>query len=245
MTFPPAREPKTHEDFLNLLPDGLRSFIDREVAAGNGIAEAGLGFPAAPVGVWIKLTTGFRTAGGAVEDVAGGEGALPVGAVYRRRPQWTWPAECTDAARHFFILSGPEEAPVLPKGREKPLLPDLKRIPRASPPRPPVVSVPLFGYADKFDEAGLQGRVSRALEKHLGLNLDAASWEVIRAEVGEDGLALAKEIDCYANRAEFWQNARSADRAYEQVQRDLANRYPYLSAGAIQRLSTRAAWSWR
>lgn len=246
MMFPPLREPKTQEDFVNLLPGGLRAFLERELSAGNRVAEMGTGFPAAPVGVWIRLARGFRTVREAEEDTAGGGGgALPEGVVHRRRPQWQWPAECTDKARHFFILSGPEEALAALKGREKPRLPDLKRIGRHPPPRPPVVPTPVFGYADKFDEAGFQARVSASLEKHLGLSFDAASWEAIRAEVGEAGLALAKEIDGYANRAEFWQNARAHDRAYEQVQRDLADRYPYLSAGAIQRLSTRAAWGWR
>jgi hypothetical protein len=236
MAFPPAREPTTHADFLDRLPPGLRTFIDGELAAGNRIAETGTGFPAAPVGVWIVLAEAFRTP---VER-------LPQDVVYRVRPHWTWPAECTDPARHFFVLPAPGSSPPPPP---RPLGPTgevaAPAARAAGPIRQGEPSAATFGYADEFDRAGLERRVSAAIAHRLGLMWNEETEAAIRADVGEDGLALVKEIDAFANRPEFWQSAPSTDRAHDRVQRDLKNKYPFLSAPAVQRLATRAAWGWR
>src|SRR5687767_5014555 len=164
MTFPFGPEPKTPADFLDRLPPGLRAFIDGELAAGNWIAETGTGFPAAPVGVWIVLAEGFRTS---VER-------LPENVVYRVRPHWTWPAECTDPARHFFVLPAAGSAPPSepPPPPETP--PPARSVagprevadspsPARSPERGGVPPVTTFGYADEFDRAGLERRVSAAI----------------------------------------------------------------------------------
>ncbi len=216
MTFPPAHNPESVDDYLALLPAGLRAFVEREVLAGNAIVETGTGFPAAPVGVWLKLSKGFETMGA----------PLPEGVVHRRRPDWMWPAECTDAPQHFFILSGTE--------------------PPAPPPEvicePPVGT---FSGNDKIDQWAMDVRVSDAIAEHLGLMWNAEMEKAIVDRVGVEGLARVKAIDAYADRMEFWTEARDNMRAYEQMKKDLADKFPFLSRAAIERLATRGAWSWR
>jgi hypothetical protein len=90
----------------------------------------------------------------------------------------------------------------------------------------------------------LDHRVSEAIAKHVGLMWGQQDDEAIRAEVGEEGLKRAREIDAFANRAELWTQG-DGDQNYRQVQKELAGKYPFLSKDAIQRLSTRAAWGWR
>jgi hypothetical protein len=237
MTFPSRREPQSREEFLVLLPAGLRAFVERELAAGNAVAETGTGFPAAPVGVWIRMEKYFQTAAG----------DLPEGVVFGERPHDPSPAECTDPRRHFFVLSGPEV--VAKKARPKPAPPRLERVvPKQVLPRKeetPVFSAGSFGYADMVDRAALQGRVSGAIERHLGLMWDEKRREAVREEVGEEGLALVQEIDAFANRAEFWTRVSSTDRGYAEMQRLLRERYGFLSEGAVRRVATRAAWGWR
>jgi hypothetical protein len=226
-------DPKTPDEFLALLPPGLRAFIDREFAAGNAIAETGTGFPSPPVGVWIKLQKGFLTL----------KTPLPDGVVHRDRPHWTWPAECTDPARHFFVLAGAHPAPQgaypTTKPRFRPSKPEFTGHKTAF--RPP----PAFSGKDMVDQYSEDRRVGDAIAAHLGLMWDKKTEAALLAAVGQDGLARAKEIDAFANRAEIWTTARTHDEAYQRTQRDLADKFPFLSPAAIQRLSTRAAWGWR
>jgi len=111
----------------------------------------------------------------------------------------------------------------------------------ANPSKPP----PTFGYADMFDLDALQKKVSKAIAAHLGLMWDKKTEAAIKAEVGDEGWAMVREIDDFANRADFWQYAPSHDRAYQNIQSQLASKYPFRSQPAISRLATRAAWGWR
>jgi hypothetical protein len=223
MTFPRQQEPSTIEEHLALLPPGLREFVRRETEAGNTIVRAGTGFPAAPVGVWIKMSSPFRS------DLR----HLPEGTVHRDRPHWTWSAECTDPPRHSFVLA--KALPVPPEYRPKPVF---HPTPVSAPPTIP------FSGMENVDKWSDDLRVSESIARHLGLMWSPEIEAAIRAEVGESGLARVREIDEFANRAEVW-TVGNHDRNYQRIQRELADRFPFLSPAAIQRLATRAAWSWR
>jgi len=95
--------PAAFADVVDRLPPGLRSILDRELAAGNGIEEAGGGHPAAPAGLWLRLKEAF----GPVPE------PLPDDVGHYRRNGSTWCSEYSDSKRHFFLLD-PPVAPVDP-----------------------------------------------------------------------------------------------------------------------------------
>jgi hypothetical protein len=211
-------DPKTPEEFVALLPARLRAFLEREIAAGNEIGETGTGFPAPPVGVWIKMKKGFMT----------GKEKLPEGVLYRQGRPGEFPAECRDARAHFFVIGGPE-----------PVSQDKSQVNEAAP----VVSG--YDWQEKAEAYARDQHVGEAIGKHLGLSWDAQTDEAILAEVGEEGLRRAKEIDAYAQRAEFWTREQDNMRGYQRMQRELADKFPFLPQKAVTKLATRAAWSWR
>jgi hypothetical protein len=92
------------ETELAAFPAGLRQLVEAELAAGNGIAELGHGFPAAPCGAYILLeravTTRPRAASGELH--------------FHDRIGNSYSGEFTDAVRHFFVLEPPHPPPPEP-----------------------------------------------------------------------------------------------------------------------------------
>jgi hypothetical protein len=78
-------------------PDALRGLIEAELEAGNEITELAGGFPAPPVGAYVKLskpvTTRPRESAGDVD--------------FFDRNGSDYSGEFTDAKRHFFVLEPP------------------------------------------------------------------------------------------------------------------------------------------
>jgi hypothetical protein len=228
MDFLSRKQPQTPAEHVALLPLALRTVVERELAAGNTIADAGSGFPAAPVGLWVKLARPFLTA----------SDEPPPGALYRTRAHWTWPAEFTDPQRHNFVICLPDpnaseaEAtrqpvshPAAPKAHPRPASPP----PLPAPPPPPHLPHDLINHA---------------IEHHLSLWFTPESEAAITAEVGAEGLALIKEISDFANTPAFWMEGTNMQ-CYYAVQSKLATRYPFLTSAAITRIATSAAWGWK
>ena len=92
----------------------------------------------------------------------------------------------------------------------------------------------------------MEESVNRAIEAHYGtLGLTAEAAEAIRDRAGPDALEKVREISSFANTPEHWIYAESHDRAYRDVQRLLRERFPFLSADALQRVATSAAYGWK
>ncbi len=87
---------------LASFPAVLRELVEAELAAGNCIAAIESGFPAAPVGLSVKLTQPLlsrpRESGGGLD--------------FYERNNSSYLGEITDAQRHFFVLEPP--APPMP-----------------------------------------------------------------------------------------------------------------------------------
>jgi len=80
------------------LPTALQWVVARELDSGNTIAEVGHSFPAAPVGVYVKMSGPL-----AVPDQR-----LPADARYAERPSGSaWLHEYTDEKRHSFVIDTP------------------------------------------------------------------------------------------------------------------------------------------
>jgi hypothetical protein len=85
-------------------PTALRELVEAELAAGNEIAEISGGFPAAPVGCYVKLTQRVTTRP---------RTKTPEIDFYERNmPDYS--GEFTDAQRHFFVLEPPAPPPPPP-----------------------------------------------------------------------------------------------------------------------------------
>jgi len=228
-----TRKLTTIDDHVNVLPESLRALVRRELDAGNTIAEAGTGFPAPPVGVWVKLAKPFLTS----------DQPPPEGVTFRIRPHHSWPAEFTDEPRHHFVICEPGEVKLAP--RPKPVEPPR---PPEPPPRTPASTFDRDAYADPAPRPVLpdqgQAAINAAIERHLGLWWTPEKEAAVAADVGSAGLALVKEIAAWAEAPEFWQYA-DQDGAYRDTQARLRERYPFLSPAAVQRLANRAAYGWK
>lgn len=101
---------------LGKFPSPLRSLVEAELAAGNGIAAIENGFPAAPCGASIKLA-----------KAVAGERRRSTGEMsFYERNNSSYAGEFTTPERHFFVL----EPPLPP-----PPYPDMDAIRRALEPR--------------------------------------------------------------------------------------------------------------
>ena len=89
--------PEEFREVVESLPSVLRALLDAELAAGNEIAEVGHGFPAPPVGAYVKLaqpvTTRPRVSGGGLK--------------FRDFNSSIYSGEFTDERGFFFILEPP------------------------------------------------------------------------------------------------------------------------------------------
>lgn len=86
--------------------------------------------------------------------------------------------------------------------------------------------------------------MSAAIEAHCGLMWTTEVERALRDAVGDDGVALAKEIHAFADDGAFWTGTDDPD-PYGRMQALLRARYPFLSHGAVVRMATAGAWSWR
>jgi hypothetical protein len=126
--------PKEFLKDFEAFPAVLRALLDAELAAGNRIAEIGHGFPAPPVGAWIKLAKPLAS-----RPRVSGDG---IDFYDRNMPSYS--GEITDAKRFFFLLEPPhppEPAPDMDairaaiQARQAAALADLLK-PKASKPKP-------------------------------------------------------------------------------------------------------------
>jgi len=85
------------------LPSSLQWVVTRELEAGNTIADVGHCFPAAPIGVYVKMH----------RPLALPDHRLPADARYAERPAGSdWLREYTDEKRHSFVIdTSPPYAP--------------------------------------------------------------------------------------------------------------------------------------
>jgi hypothetical protein len=88
-------------------------------------------------------------------------------------------------------------------------------------------------------------KISRAIERLFGLWWTEEMKEAIRREVGAEGLAEIEEMSAFANQPDLWIHAPSTERAYDEVQILLREKYPSLSDAAVTRLATAAAYGWK
>jgi hypothetical protein len=80
------------------LPPALQWVVTRELEARNTIADTGHCFPAAPVGVYVKMN----------RSLALPDHRLPADARYAERPAGSaWIREYTDEKRHSFVIDTP------------------------------------------------------------------------------------------------------------------------------------------
>jgi hypothetical protein len=89
--------PKEFLKDLEAFPVVLRRLLAAELAAGNEIAQVGHGFPAPPVGAWVKLAKPLLTRPRASSD----------GIDFYDRNTRSYSGEITDAKRFFFLLEPP------------------------------------------------------------------------------------------------------------------------------------------
>ena len=89
--------PEAVREELERFPPVLLELLEAELAAGNSIVEVGHGFPAPPVGAYIKLaravTTRPRATGGGLK--------------FRDFNSSIYSGEFTDGQRHYFVLEPP------------------------------------------------------------------------------------------------------------------------------------------
>ncbi len=82
---------------LAAFPAALRKLIEDELNAGNGIAEVSSGFPAPPVGAYVKLENPVSTRPHESAD----------GVVFYDRNSSSYSGEFTDENRFYFVLEPP------------------------------------------------------------------------------------------------------------------------------------------
>jgi len=85
---------ETFEQRLAAFPADLRALVDAELAAGNVILEVAGGFPAPPVGAWVKLAKPITTRPRRSADSV----------VFYERNSSLYSGEWMDAKRFFFVL---------------------------------------------------------------------------------------------------------------------------------------------
>ena len=96
----------TSEQQIELVkfPTALRLLVERELAAGNSIIEVGHGFPAPPVGAYLKLANKVSTRARATGDLLS----------FYERHSSSYSGEFTDAQRFYFVLEPPNPPPPEP-----------------------------------------------------------------------------------------------------------------------------------
>ncbi|MBK8978317.1 MAG: hypothetical protein IPM29_20635 [Planctomycetes bacterium] len=95
--------PRPDEE-IDALPRPLRDLLEAELAAGNAVAEVGHGYPAPPVGCYVRLARPVTTRPRASGD----------GIVFCERTGSSHAGEFADAQRHFFVLEPPRPSPPEP-----------------------------------------------------------------------------------------------------------------------------------
>src|SRR5215831_8240528 len=96
--------PQEYRKEIESFPVSLRALLDAELDAGNEIAELGHGFPAAPVGAYIKLKKRVSTREKNADD----------GLKFYERNGPSYSGEFTDQQGYFFILNPPVPEPPQP-----------------------------------------------------------------------------------------------------------------------------------
>lgn len=233
MDFLSRNQPITPEEHVALLPEPLRMVVERELAAGNALLEAGGGFPAAPVGLWVKLARPFLTA----------TRPPPQGAHFALRPCWSWPAQYTDSPSHNFVICAPGRVPTAPEPSQGQRPADAHFEPGQTPCAPD--DLPETGLTVDLPHARpLHDRVSRAIELHLGLWFTPEIETAITAEGGGELLVMVREICSFAESPEFWMHGEHMAN-YHAVQARIREAYPFLSDAAVTRVATSAAYGWK
>ena len=90
----------------------------------------------------------------------------------------------------------------------------------------------------------LYNKMNAAIEAHFRLWWTDESKDAIRRDVGEDGLRQIQELSSFASREEIWLYL-PPEQAYRETQRQLREEYPFLSEGAVMRLTSSAAYGWK
>jgi hypothetical protein len=150
--------PKEFRQDFDAFPQLLRALLDAELAAGNEVAEFGHGFPAPPVGAYIKLSRPVTT-----RPRESGDGLC-----FRDYNSSSYSGEFTDERGHFFILEPP--APPEPE-------PDMDAIRAAhsggfsrTPPKPAVPPAPI-------PEPARPGEPESAFQRFLrSMVMDYEKW---------------------------------------------------------------------
>ena len=86
--------------------------------------------------------------------------------------------------------------------------------------------------------------INKAIKDHYPYTWSDETSDAILRDVGAEGLALIKEIRQFSNNQEHWIYGDHT-KAYEDMERLLAEEYPFLSAESVSRVATSAAWGWR
>lgn len=115
--------PPDHRPDADLLPPPLRVLLEAELAAGNGILEVSHSHPAAPVGVYFKLTGPVTTRTRATD------GELK----FYARNSSLWSGEFTDAKGYCYILEAALPPPPEP---DMDAIREAANSPRPAPPLP-------------------------------------------------------------------------------------------------------------
>ena len=87
-------------------------------------------------------------------------------------------------------------------------------------------------------------KINKAIEDHFGLWWTDESKQAILEAVGAAGLAQIEEISSVASAAEVWLYSPTAQ-AYDNAQRLLREKYPFLSDTAILQVANSAAYGWK
>lgn len=135
------------------LPPVLREILDRELAAGNGIAWAGGGHPAPPIGACVMLTLPLQA----------GE-AFPAGVSRYARKSSIYTDEITTEPRHYWLLTPPGPPPEEP---------DMDAIRRAHAPPPFVVEPLVLGTQGERVKLDIRGET---IEYHAIGRQAYVSW---------------------------------------------------------------------
>jgi hypothetical protein len=165
------RIPKEFEQDWAKFPDALRDLVEAEVAAGNTVLEFGHGFPAPPVGAYVKLAGPVRTRPRAsTSEIA-----------FYERNSSSYSGEFHDEKRWFFVL----EAPLPP-----PPEPDMNALRAANAPAPfvPPSAPPRRDREEPSPAAASAPRAPSAYERfRASLAMDFEKW---KEGIGHDLEAL-------------------------------------------------------
>ena len=145
-------------------PTALRLLVEKELAAGNSIIEVGHGFPAPPVGAYLKLANKVSTRARATGDLLS----------FYERHSSSYSGEFTDAQRFYFVLEPPNPPPPEP---------DLDAIRKSYEPPPYSSQRDMPTSRSPAREAGLETTMGTPRET----NIDSAASQALSIEESATG----------------------------------------------------------